>query len=224
MGMEIVSFIMDVENEFDVTIQEDDAWQMQTPRDVINYHYNYTEEADRPFCPNLHIFYRLRQAAVALGICQRNDFQLDAQLKEMLPAGNRRQAWRDLRERVGDFRVNTPVRWPGLERPGWLVWLLVCVGCLMSLQLALQFSSFWLFPICLSMYAIIGAAVTRPHKVLLPAHAGTPRSLVQHISYSYLPFLTREEIADRVRSIVLDICGEVDYREDGHFYSDLGFD
>src|SRR5207248_219742 len=62
MGLDIVEFVMSVENAFDLRIPDKAAQSMTTPRRLIDYLHGRLPRSSLGYCLSQRIFYQLREA------------------------------------------------------------------------------------------------------------------------------------------------------------------
>ena len=94
MGLDSVEFLLAAEEAFQIAIPDEDATQMMTPRDVVEYVLRRVGEADQRVCLEQRAFYRLRSASIRLFQTPRSSVRADTRWAEILPARARRHNWK----------------------------------------------------------------------------------------------------------------------------------
>src|SRR5262245_16409803 len=116
MGLDLVEFVMEVEETFQYRIPDQDVTDLTTPRRLIDYLVAHLPTAATHVCPSQRIFYRLRSAVAARLGCPRSSLRPDTSLLTLIPAATRAATWSGLRQ---DFGVPGVSHWPRLADPGW---------------------------------------------------------------------------------------------------------
>ena len=62
MGLEIVKFVMEVEEAFQFRISDEEAQQLDTPRRCLDFIHGRVPQSTNDFCLSQRAFYRLRRA------------------------------------------------------------------------------------------------------------------------------------------------------------------
>ena len=90
MGLDFVELIMQLEDEFAVSISDEVAATLTTVGATVDY---IVDELRRraPVCPSAQSFYRLRESLVARCGARRNEVRLDAPMGRL--ARKRRREW-----------------------------------------------------------------------------------------------------------------------------------
>jgi hypothetical protein len=108
MGLDLLEFTLAVEETFQIAIPDDDAQQILTPRQLVDYVLARSGEAQDCVCLEQRAFYRLRRAAMRLFKVSRERVSPQTPWRELLPQRELRRSWRLLHEATG-----TP-QWPRL--------------------------------------------------------------------------------------------------------------
>ncbi len=95
MGLELVEIVMDVENEFGVSIEDADAYHLTTPQHVANYLYKRVRTSQSSPCPSQMGFYLLRKALCENFSFQRNEISPKTRFDELFQE-NVRSQWQKL--------------------------------------------------------------------------------------------------------------------------------
>ena len=132
MGLDAVELLMRVEEDFEISIEDDEAERITTPGQLcalIERKLGILEAEHRSGCPTSRAFYRVRRELTNQGV-ERAHIKPRVQLHVVLPLVHRRQLWRELQNALA-----TPL--PLLERPVALFWLGAIWFCLLLLGLPL---------------------------------------------------------------------------------------
>lgn len=233
MGLDIVEFIMRVEERFGIEIANHDAEKLTTPRKLVDYIMTkVTPGADRG-CLTQREFYRLRRALIARRWTTREALRPDTPLKRIVPKANRTAVWKHLGE-----ELQVP-RWPGLRRP-----TLVTAGVILASIAAFLWPWLWrgagfgareslteiMSLVSLMAVVWVGVVATRPLKVAIPrqyAGAGdVARALIvmkpslEHADDGW----TREQVRETVRSLIIEQIAVTEFSDDSHFVQDMRLD
>ena len=147
MGLDIVEFVLDVEDAFGLRVPDDDAATITTPRKLINYFYERLPQcADGP-CLSQRAFYRLRRAFTERLGLRHPILRPWTPLPDLLPPDKPHLAWAEIGAALGCLH------WRCVSEPKWLVSLV-----------------HWRVPRTLGEAARYIAAFT-PRAVLTPASA-----------------------------------------------------
>ena len=102
MGLDSVELVLEVEEEFEITINDADAEQLRTPRQLAAYVFARLQNAQvgEGACLSQAAFYRLRKVLVSQFKVARRSVRPDSALADLLPGDLRRQ-WRVLGKAIG---------------------------------------------------------------------------------------------------------------------------
>jgi acyl carrier protein len=234
MGLDAVEILMEVEEAFDITLDDAEAEKMATPRDLIESVSRKVTQAAPSTCLTQRSFNLLRKALLQRLPLKRWDITPSVRLTALVPRSRRLAMLEELA-----LDLNTEPL-PALVRPPWLVGVLTAQS--FAVGLATAFAVHKVAPEVkgsLLFWAGLAAAVlthicawiatTRLAKDFPPLVA-TIGDLARWVT-AHKPDLasptpgrwTREQVAARVREIVIDHLGcEKHYREDASFVRDLG--
>ena len=179
MGMDLVELVMDFEDEFNLSIPDEDYEHLRTVGDMYEYVIrkkgDAIEEPSRPrVCLTMVTFSRLRPALQAVTDVPRRSIRTMTSMKQLTPHLRRRSDWENIKEMSG-------LQLPDLQRPTWLkhtltasvfgaVTLVVyCLSGIMPLAFALAFGLIILAPLLAK--ALVNAS--QPFATLIPANCAT---------------------------------------------------
>lgn len=129
MGLDSVELLMATEEAFDISIADEEAWEVKTVgqlEDLViaklhvrdasepaRAHDHNASEYAGAYCLSSFSFYRLRAALQKHAGVPRRSITPTSNLEDILPSSNRQALWRQLGQELS---------WnlPALERPAWL--------------------------------------------------------------------------------------------------------
>lgn len=229
MGLDSVEIVMEVEDEFAISIPDDEAEKIRRVGELIEAVKRRVSLLTRRPCPTAKTFYGLRRALMHRIGVDRRDVRLATSMAAILPFEHRREMWDALRS--AGFTL------PGLRRPQTLAWsagFLVTIIVLLSWLGLMQYGA--PLPIVWSLTILIATAsiaywITSPFARAIPATCMTVRDAVlrntnpetgEHGDAQWTP----ELVSYKVRRIVADIS-EVplaDVVDEARFVEDLHID
>lgn len=108
MGLDLIELELEVEREFDITITNEAAQEIATPRQLAAYVQTRLlgrqaagGAGRRVKCASQVAFYRLRAALVKIAGVPRRDVRPDTRLADLLPADQVPAQWRKLARALG---------------------------------------------------------------------------------------------------------------------------
>ncbi len=234
MGLEGIEILMEVEEAFDITIEDAEAEKSSTPGQLIDVVMSKVAHADAAGCLTQRAFNRLRAVLLSQLPLKRRDIAPSARMAELVPRTEREPLLQRLAAELG-----TPPL-PPMVRPQGLVVLLV--GCCLGLGAAVAVCCFQgglrehrggLFSTALLTamgVGLLARAATRGCRFDFNPQVATvgdlSRWIVGHktdLAGSTPRKWTREQVAARVREITVEHLGCAEaYREDASFVKDLG--
>jgi hypothetical protein len=120
MGLDIVEFVMNVEEAFGIRIPDRDAEKITTPRMLINYlQAKVGERPPAAACLTQHTFYKIHRALTKRLRRTRHSIRPATPLASLIPRPDRPGIWKKL-----DRDVNL-WGWPALQLPSWAVAMLI---------------------------------------------------------------------------------------------------
>lgn len=228
MGLETVELVIRFEEAFDVTIPDEVAAGMTTPRAVTDYIVTQVTTAERSACLSQQAFYFLRRSFSNRLQLPRSAFHPGVRLQTLFPKEMRKNVWGQLQTEMGPHAL------PDLARPLWLFYALSTGVVLLALcisystpHLSLPLRVF----LALALTAGVGVTVsilTRCCKTEFRRSSQTVSGLVDHLLL-HAPHAckresrvwTRAQVAGTVRAIIVDITGKTDFTEDSRFIDDM---
>jgi hypothetical protein len=231
MGLDTVELVIRFEEAFGITIPDEDAERLATPREVTNYIMSRVVLSSEPACLSQQAFYFLREKFVPRLHLNRNAFRPKHSLENVIPKENRKHLWASLTAEVGGAL-------PELARPVWLLSILAFITTgvfayatyYAEKNIAGGYSL--VFGSAMAILFAYGSTITtRPFKQNFRRGDKSVGDIVKYlISNSPHTFKkqssgwTREQVAFVVREIIIDVTGITDFTEDSHFIRDLHLD
>lgn len=227
--MDGVEIVMEIEEAFDIQIEDKEAEQILTPRQLIELVMSKVERTASGTCLTQRSFNLLRRALLQTGPLKRADVSPSTKLDNVLPTGNRRRVLEQITQKLGISMS------PRLVRSEELKAALIAVTVISSIA-ASSYLMKWSIPFMVSFISTaiitgyLGYTATKGLRNHFPKELNTVGAFARWVAgrkpdlADGLPIAwTREQIALRVREIVTHILAcEAMYREDAHFIKDLG--
>lgn len=230
MGLDLVELTIRIEDAFGISIPDEDAANLTTPRQVKFYVLSRLRLAEQRTCMSQQAFYLLRREFVPVLGIQRSDFHPSSNLAELIATGDRIPIWTALTSTMGAGVL------PELARPAWLFRLL-CVATIATavatfpsahlatgrIDLALMLSL-----LASGAFGYAAAVITRPWKRTFRRRYDNVGKLAKLIALlnpsSFKKEWTSEEVAETLRQIIIYETGVKDFTEDSRFVEDMHLD
>ncbi len=232
MGLDTVEIVMDVEDTFDIRIDDDVAQSIETVGELYDYIVEHTATARTGKCLTAAAFYEVRAGLTSCDISDR--FGPSTKLAEIFPKANRRSFWSKLSK-------STDLTLPKLIRPSWVVTGNVLVTLLSSAVAAYSLMgneyTEIMVPLigipCLFLFGFLTTFITVPLATNFAPTFATFRGLSEQILVINSTKMTakhgpmgRNDIWVLLRGLIVNALG-VDDNEvvrDANFVRDLGCD
>ena len=234
MGLDAVEIVMEVEEAFDIRLEDAEVEKMDTPGDLIESVLSKVAQTGAAGCLTQRAFNLLRRKLLHHLALKRRDVSPSARLADLVPRPNRS----DLLQRLAAEFGTQPL--PGLVRPQWLVALLttgsLAVGIAVSGALVTlapttgPAGSIFAGVLTAAIVGFLAGVASIGLRTEFPPLTATVGDLSRWI-VAHKPDLapsapgkwTREQVAERVREIVIEKLGCAgSYREEASFVKDLG--
>jgi acyl carrier protein len=244
MGLDAVELVMRTEDEFGITLNDDEAETVRTVDDL--YQLVLSKLDLTPSCLSSKAFYRTRQALVSCLQVPRRSVRPSSDLESLLPESRRREKWQEIASHIDlDFpRLQYPARWrQRFFRIGAFISALVVLTC--STLTSRIFPGFitglaiWVpaVAVWLILLAAINSALTRSATILqteLPCQtAGDLSRLVLSSNYQFFSPTAAQNTAISKefvwKKLVEIICDQLQVAPEevvprARFSEDLGID
>ena len=228
MGLDTVELVMAFEEKFAITISDEDAEKMVTPRDVIDYVYAHVQHSDAKTCLTQRAFYQVRRALLQeLGL-KRGAVRPATPLGSIVPLNDRRNAWARLKQTVAIER------WPELYRSRETVFAIIATSIATG---AIVYAANPPFALGLAASAALASsfllARATQHLRLHFSELATVGQLAELLVAQGAAGLrpqeqngwSREQVRQIVRAIIIDHLNvEPTFSDDAGFVDDLGAD
>lgn len=228
MGMDGVEIVMKVEEAFDIQIEDSEAAKLLIPRQLIDLVEAKVANVETTVCLTHRAFNLLRRQLVQSQGMLRDQITPSTNLNNLLPASCRKSF-------IGSLAGAIATDAPKLVRPLWTRVIIATVALAAAAYVTFTLNNSFDVRCVLGAAAavltlVVTVPVTKPFRTNFPKHLATAGDLARWIR-SHKPDLadksqkawTREQIAARVREIVIEVLAcERHYSEDGRFVEDLG--
>ncbi len=94
MGLDVVEFVMAIEDAFGISIPDEEAQELTTPGELVGYLERRVPRATEARCPEQQAFHVLRRAALLTLGHPRKAFTPRTRWDALFPEGKRRSRWR----------------------------------------------------------------------------------------------------------------------------------
>ena len=197
MGLEGVELVMEVEDEFDVTIEDEIAPSLQTIGDLARYvTWQMRSKWPRVLCPTTKCFYEIRRLLREQLPVQRRDIRPSTRLNELIPCRLRGRILRSLSRRsfwVPELQPSRVMSWIGIVSA---LAAGVSVGVLSGLSAGILFGIILGFITLYATWTVV-YWITIPFTVCFPAGYETVGDLVRRATPNY-------DAQDEIDTNVLD--------------------
>jgi len=230
MGLEAVEIVIAVEEEFDITIEDDEASAVRTPNDLFNLIAEKVTNSARSGCRSQRAFGLVRRRVMEITGAPRSSVRPDCELEPLLAGGDIQAFWNSLNINLGDRAL------PRLDLPPALDVLLfsavIASGAVASIATGvagantfLVFCAFflagglvgWFFDRATSNLRRIPPRGTKTVGDLCSQLvARTPSLLLNKAGWG------DREIRETTRAIIGTVLGITDFPDDADFVQDLG--
>jgi hypothetical protein len=119
MGLDVIEFMMAVEDAFQFRFSDEECVDLTTPRRLIDFLTANLPTAAQYVCPSQRIFYRLRTSLTKRLGCSRSTFHPNTSLLCLIPSAMKKTVWQEVRQDLGPTGMP---HWPRLDSPGWFDW------------------------------------------------------------------------------------------------------
>lgn len=233
MGLDLIEFVMSVEEKFDLEIPDADAQNLTTPHKLVDYIMTKVKAGRDRGCIGQREFYRLRRALIARHWATRDGLKPDTPLDRIVPKTNRRSAWQHLGAELN------ATRWPGLVRPKFInAGLAVIAVIAYSLPWALRGGEILrgnLTPVLVAIISTtfvvwVGVATTRPMRIVFPRQYACVGDVAQFlVATNHQPEKaeegwTREQVREIVRALIIEQFAVTEFTDDSRFVQDMHID
>jgi len=228
MGMDALELVMEVEEAFDISLDDISVEQMETVGQLYEFVLSRTQVARPGKCLTAATFWDVRQAMHCVGVTKR--FGPSCRIEDVLPIVDRRKLWSSL-------SANMNLDLPNLIRPRWISFCSMVLVVLISMILTICTMAFeggggaLVFLLLMCVFGCLAFYATAPLATNIATEFDTFRGLVirmlalnaGELSQRHGP-MSQSDIWVVLREIVVDTLGvEVDeVTREASFSKDLG--
>jgi acyl carrier protein len=230
MGLDTVELVMQVEEAFDITIDDRDAEKIMIVGQLYQYVLTRVGGEKTPGCLSASTFYRFRRVLGSLLDVERGRVRLSTSIDELIPLNGRRHIWPELENAL-------ELALPELQRPTWVTVTasLGVVSCIPLCALTVLSTDALTEGVAASLMmatpllACLFYRLMRPCAVHLSGHCQTVRGMVSAIlstnygrTVSQERYWNREAVWETLREIIAEQVGikTEDVKEEHHFLKD----
>lgn len=215
MGLDTVELVLAFEDEFGITIKNEDAEKLITPGAVADYVMSRVRTTTSDPCPSQAGFYRIRSMLIAEFSMPRKEIHPHSSLNRILN-GNIRENWESLRTAL------EADHFPQLERTKALFYTVVfAIPAVIVTPMIIIGVTFSSIAIAFCILAFITNALSANRGTVLPSRIRTVADLIP-----YAGIWNRKTVLAKVIKITSEQLGiSIDkISENAHFVHDLGAD
>jgi hypothetical protein len=232
MGLDLVELVLDVEQSFGISLDDDDVAQIVSVGQFYDLVVRKTSGIRSPNCPTAKAFYRLRQSLVSVPRIARSKIRPSTPMSALLPHWHRLRVWKRLEIDLGlkipplVNQAGTSIAWGlGIAVPASFLVTAVGTGDLLA---AFAASLFSLLPAVLFGY-IFGILFLPP--VPYPQHRTVGGLAKGIVAYNYDQFVApppatpeNDEAWNKLCQIIVNQLGVKRERlhRETQFVKDLG--
>jgi hypothetical protein len=221
MGLDGVDLVLGVEEAFGISISDEEAASIRTPRQLTDLVMAHLATAPSAACLSQISFHRLRRSLIADFGISRPTVKPDSSWQHLLPSGRRPEHWKKLSE---SLRLVLPP----LERPGWMLWLMLIVSVAAGL---------WIYSLAGSALAILAtfscgaclAVLTSPARQAFPASCRSVGTTARYLAATAPAQFkapsepwSRAQVRSIVDGVIREVLGVSEVPEDADSVEDLG--
>jgi acyl carrier protein len=196
MGLDTVELVLDVEDRFGITIDDDEAAKICTPGDVADYVIRYIRlDANAP-CRSRTVFYRMRSVLMQTFGIPRKRIRPSTRIDDLWE-GDLRDNWKKLKTALGNRRF------PWLRHTPLFIG-----GVIFGIPVALAFG-LWFVKASFAMTLIVPvftllliAYLTNETGTLFPEKLETVGSLLPYVTTRDIAWKTRDDVLKEVIRLV----------------------
>lgn len=222
MGLDGVELLLAIEEEFQITLSDEEAYECTTPDRVTSLVFSKLRKSVQEPCPSMYGFYVLRKALMEYFSLPREKIKPELRLEDIFSRKDRLFIWKKFLKYLSSGKT----LYAPLTRPIWVVRLMYMllvitfIACLLELEnvaLALIFTFF---------VGVIYHAGTSFLAIEFPNNISTVGDLTRLIATSDTSIWKRDEVYKTVKKLVSEQLGvrEELIKPDSHFIHDLGMD
>jgi len=101
MGLDTVELVMELEDEFEISIPDADAEKLETLGQTFDYILSRLRDRQELVCPSARAFYKVRRELMTTCGIPREAIQPDSQIGDLLPDDSQRRKWKQVARQTG---------------------------------------------------------------------------------------------------------------------------
>lgn len=220
MGLDTVELVFAFEDEFGVSIKDEDTEHLTTPAAVAAYISARVRTGVDQSCPSQVGFYRIRAILIRAFAIPRNQITPNTLWSQLFLSDIQNQ-WRKLGREIN------ATRFPRLQRTRpFFLSIVILIPALLTL-LGMNFGLPWVWSLLVFfILALLANSLTAQFGSLIPKRYETVSSLIPFVTCSSEVIWTHEEVLAKVIAITATQLGisPEKIHADSHFVRDLGAD
>ena len=219
--MEGVELILSMKEAFDVSISDEEAYKMATPKDAIELISRKVQVGDDSSCLNQAAFHRVRKILMDDFDIPRKEIKTDSDLSELISPERQHEFWKKIRGIVGEKK---------LAQLAWPLWISALIlGIFIASTVYIGMKLGWLIGIAAGIAILITSSkLAKPLRSRIPNYYSKMEKLIRHLvtispdTFKRDKTWTLDQIRHEVRNIVMEVLGTKEYKEEWEFVRDFG--
>jgi acyl carrier protein len=220
MGLDSVELLLAIEEEFQITLTDDEAFKSETPNLLTDKVYSKLRKSRQEVCPSIHGFFVVRKILIEQLEISREKIKPETMLDEVINEKSRKKIWKNLLFSISKGQnIYAP-----LEKSSWMKVLITGSIMLTFILIMIETGDIVLSLIPSCIIGIILNFVILPFQSKFPRNYQTIKDLIRVVSTLDTKIWSRDEVYHRVKKVVteqLDVKEE-DVQPNSHFVNDLG--
>jgi len=220
MGLDSVELILEAEEEFQIAISDEEAFQCETPDMLTSLIYSKLRKSAQEACPSMHGFYVARKSLMSFFSIPREKIRPEAMLEDLIARKNRRRLWPEFLKTLSSGKT----MYAPMIRPKWLsmVPYVVSLIAFVFIYLVTEIPSLSLILSFLSGAVFYSA--TSFLSIEFPKEFKSVKDLTRIVSTLDVTVWNRNDVYLRVKKLVSEQLGidENEIKPNSHFIRDLG--
>ena len=222
MGLDSVELILAIEEEFQITLTDDEVFKIETPNLLTNKVYSKLRKSKQEICPSIHGFFVVRKILInQLGI-PREKIKPETMLDEIINKKSRKKTWKNLLFSISKGQnISAP-----LEKRSWMKALITISILVTFILLMIEIEEIVLSLIPSCVIGIVLNFVILPFQSEFPKNYQTVKNLIRIVSTLDIKIWSRDEVYYQVKKVIIEQLDvkEEDVQPNSHFIYDLGMD
>lgn len=220
MGLDTVELVFAIEDEFGITIKDEDTEKLTTPGAVTDYVMSRVRTNSSDPCPSQAGFYRIRSTLMAVFSTPRKEIHPHSSLHQILEG--------DIRKNWGKLRTALEAEhFPQLKRTKALFYTsVIAIPAAIVSPMINTGISFSAIAMTFGILAFLANAISVKMGTVLPPRIQTVAALIPYVGCASSVIWTREVVLSRVIKVTSEQLGipTDKINENSHFVHDLGAD